>query len=314
MGVGSRSLASRLGWPRGQRQSREALLGLVLVAPLMLWLAGCILYPLISAVNLSFQDVGIIGTGGHFVGLDNYLFILKSGSFWAALGRSVIWTVSNGLLQTVTAFGAALILKQRFRGQSIARIWVIISWIVPTVVVAIIWRWMLGTSGGIVNYVLLTLGVIPAPIGFFGTSDIAFASTIFINSWRWFPFMTVILLAGMQSIPEEFYEAAAVDGASSWQKLIHVTLPGLQPILMVMGLIGTLWSVNVFDTIFLLTGGGPASASTTLPVFIYITAFKGYQLSRAAAASVIVGLILVAYVVIFLRSMPSPSEGEVYRW
>ncbi|MCL4394998.1 MAG: sugar ABC transporter permease [Chloroflexi bacterium] len=300
-------------WRLGSRQTNEAILGLVLVAPLMLWLASCILYPLVSAVNLSFQDVGIIGTGGSFVGLDNYAFILKSGGFWAALGRSVIWTVANGALQTVAAFVAALILKQHFRGQSIARVWVIVSWIVPTVVVAIIWRWILGTSGGIVNYLLLTLGVIPSPIGFFGTSNTAFASTILINSWRWFPFMTVIVLAGMQSIPEEFYEAASVDGASSWQKFANVTLPGLQPVLFVMGLIGTLWSVNVFDTIFLMTGGGPASASTTLPVFIYVTAFKGYQLSRAAAASVIVGLILVAFVLAFLRWMPSPTDEEAYR-
>ncbi len=295
---------------RSSYRSREALLGYVLVAPLILWLAGTILYPLFSAIRISFLDVGIIGTGGEFVGLENYGRILSSSRFWPALGRSLVWVVSNAVLQTLAAFATALILKQRFRGRRIARVWVILSWIVPTVVVVIIWRWLLGTSGGIVNYALVTLGITQEPIGFFSTGSSAFASIVFINSWRWFPLMAVIILAGMQSIPEEFYEAAAVDGASPLQRFWYITLPGLQPVLFVLGLVGTLWSFNVFDIIWLLTKGGPASATTTVPVFIYDMAFQRYRLSRAAAASVIVGLILLAFALLFIRFFSPPSEGE----
>jgi len=290
--------------------SGEALLGILFVAPLMLWLAGAIVYPLISAIQLSFLDVGIIGTGGRFVGLENYIYMLSSAKFWPALGRSLIWILANAVLQTLAAFVAASILKQRFRGQGFARVWVILSWIVPTVVVVIIWRWMLGTSGGIVNYILLKVGLISAPVGFFGSGPVAFASVTLINSWRWFPLMTVILLAGMMVIPEELYEASKVDGASPWQRFTNITLPGLQQVLFVLGLVGTLWSVNVFDVIWLMTGGGPASGTTTLPLLIYDTAFKGYRLSRAAAASVLFGLLLLLFIAVFIRFFSPPSEEE----
>lgn len=309
--------AARLDTPGGQQakrtrsfHSRDLWVGYVMVAPLLLWLAVTILYPLASAIYLSFLDVKVIGTGGEFVGLANYERVLSSGRFWEALGRSGVWVLANAVVQTVVAFAAALILRQRFRGRGIARVWVILSWIVPTVVVVIIWRWMLGTSGGIINYLLVALGLTPEPVGFFSSGSSAFASVVFVNSWRWFPLMTVILLAGMQSIPEELYEAAAVDGASAWRRFTHITFPSLQPVLFVLGLVGTLWSVNVFDIIWLLTGGGPSSATTTLPVFIYDTAFKQYNLSRAAAASVLMGLILLVFAALFIRFMAPKSDEE----
>lgn len=294
----------RGGW------SQQALLGYVLVTPLVLWLAFTILYPLISAIRLSFLDVGIIGTGGEFVGLKNYTRMLEGTAFWPALGRSLVWVIANAVVQTLAAFVTALILKQRFRRRGAARVWVILSWIVPTVVVVIIWRWMLGTSGGIVNYLVMSLGLAPAPVGFFGSPNGAFATVTLINSWRWFPLMAVILLAGMQSIPEELYEAAAVDGASPAQRFLNITFPGLRPVLFVLGLVGTLWSVNVFDVIWLLTKGGPSSGTTTLPVLIYDTAFTSYNLSRAAAASVVVGLFLLVFAALFIRFMAPPPEAE----
>lgn len=292
-----------------KRRPRDLLIGYLMVAPLIIWLAATILYPLISAIYLSVLNVGVIGTGGEFVGLENYQQILNAPRFWAALGRSVAWVLINGVLQTLAAFATALILRQQFPGRGFSRVWIILSWIVPTVVVVIIWRWILGTSGGAVNYLLVALGLTPEPIGFFSTGNTAFITLTLINSWRWFPLMSVILLAAMQGIPEELYEAAAVDGASASQRFFNITLPALQPVLFVFGLVGTLWSVNVFDIIWLLTGGGPSSATTTLPVFIYDTAFKQYRLSRAAAASVIMGLILLVYAVLFIRFM-APKQGD----
>ncbi len=286
----------------------DLILAYLLVGPLVLWLAATILYPLISAIHLSLLNVKVIGSGGDFVGFANYQQVLGNAKFWAALGRSAVWVISNALLQTLVAFATALILKQRFRGRGLARIWIILSWIVPTVVVVIIWRWMLGTSGGIVNYLLVALGITPQPIGFFSTGTGAFSALVFINSWRWFPLTAVILLAGMQGIPEELYEAASVDGANGWQRFRKITLPSLQPVLFVLGLVGTLWSVNVFDIIWLLTSGGPSSATTTLPVFIYDTAFKQYNLSRASAASVLMGIVLLIFAVLFMRFMAPKSD------
>lgn len=291
-------------------QCRQIVLGYLFVLPLLLWLAGTILYPLLSTVYLSLLNIKIIGSSGKFVGFENYLRILSSSQFWTASWRSLLWVVGNALLQTLLAFAIALILQQQFRGRNFVRIWVILPWIVPTVVVVVIWRWLLTASGGIINYLLLAFKLVNQPIGFFSTGRQAFLSLITINSWRWFPFVTVILLAALVRIPNELYEAAGVDGASRWQKFLHITLPGLQPVLFVMGLVGTLLSFNVFDIIWLLTGGGPASGTTTLPVLIYDTAFKKYRLSQAAAMSVIVGVFLLIFAVLFIRYMAPSLEEE----
>lgn len=289
------------------RRRRDILLGYLFVAPLMLWLAAAILYPLTSAVWLSLQDIKIIGTPGKFVGLDNYFRIFASSAFSDALLRSIIWVVGNAIVQTLAAFATALVLNQKFRGQGFARIWIILSWIVPAVVVVIIWRWLLSSSG-VVNYLLTSMGLTPAPIGFFSTPNTAMAAVILINSWRWFPFMAVTLLAGLQSIPRELYEAAAVDGATARQRFFSITFPMLQPVLFVLGLVGTLMSFNVFDVIWLLTGGGPSGATTTLPVLIYETAFTKYRLSQAAAISVVSGLILLVFATVFIRFMAPKQE------
>lgn len=291
-----------------RRRRRRTALGYLYIAPLFLWLAATILYPLISAIHISLQDIKIIGTEGHFIGLANYARAFQSNAFWQALLRSGIWVIANAVVQTLAAFGAALVLNQHFPGQRVARIWIILSWIVPTVVVVIIWRWLLSSSG-VINYLLQTVGIIESPVGFFGTRSTAFASVILINSWRWFPFMTVTLLAALQGIPREFYEAAAVDGSTASQRFFHITFPLLQPVLFVLGLVGTLMSFNVFDVIWLLTGGGPSGATTTLPVLIYDTAFTKYRLSQAAAISVLSGLILLVFAVLFIRFM-APKEEE----
>lgn len=291
-------------------QARQTVIGYLFVLPLLLWLAGTILYPLLSTVYLSMLNIKIIGSSGNFVGLENYLRILRSSQFWNASWRSLLWVVGNALLQTLLAFAIALILQQQFRGRNFVRIWVILPWIVPTVVVVVIWRWLLTASGGIINYLLLSFKLVNQPVGFFSTGGQAFLSVIVINSWRWFPFVTVILLAALVRIPNELYEAAGVDGASRWQQFIHITLPGLQPVLFVMGLVGTLLSFNVFDIIWLLTGGGPASGTTTLPVLIYDTAFKKYRLSQAAAMSVIVGVFLLIFAVLFIHYMAPALDEE----
>lgn len=294
--------------PRRRAGRRIPWSGYVYVLPLMLWLAATILYPLLSSIALSLQDIKIIGTQGHFVGLANYARLVGNEAFWAALLRSVVWVVGNAAVQTLAAFAAALLLNQRFCGRGLARIWIILSWIVPAVVVVIIWRWLLSSSG-VVNYLLMAVGVVSEPIGFFGSRNAAMASVLLINSWRWFPFMAVTLLAALQSIPRELYEAAEVDGATAWRRFWSLTFPLLQPVLFVLGLVGTLMSFNVFDVIWLLTGGGPSSATTTLPVLIYDTAFTKYRLSQAAAISVVSGMLLLLFAVLFIRFM-APKQEE----
>jgi multiple sugar transport system permease protein len=291
--------------------SRNTLVGYLYLTPLLLWLGLTIAYPLLSAVALSLYDVRIIGTEGPFVLFSQYTTVLGSSEFWNATLRSLAWVLGNGFVQTLAAFAAALLLKESFPGMRLARIWIILSWIVPTVVVVIIWRWMLNASGGIVQHTLMELNIVERPIGFFSTGSSAFASLIFINAWRMFPFITIILLAGLMRIPNELYEAAAVDGANAWQKFVHITLPGLQGVLFVIGLLGTLMSFNTFDVIWLMTSGGPSGGTTTLPVLIYDTAFKQYRLSRSAAMSVVTSVLLLIFALSFIRFMaPRNDEQE----
>jgi multiple sugar transport system permease protein len=275
----------------------------LLVAPALLFLAGVLVVPLLVAVDLSLQNVGIVGQPGSYIGLDNYSVVLTDAKTWASLWRSLVWVVGNAVVQTLVALVVALALFEKFRGVSALRSWIIITWVVPTVVVVIIWRWLFSNSGGMINPILLQLGLIDRPMGFFSSRESAMTTLVFINSWRWFPFVTLMLLAALTRIPGELYEAGRLDGASGWNRFRHITWPLLQPTLMVLGVVGTLMSFNVFDVIWLMTAGGPSGGTTTLPVLIYETAFKGYRLSQAAALSVLVSLLLMGFAVLASRGM-----------
>lgn len=289
---------------------KNTTLAFAFVSPALIFLLAVLGWPLVQAAILSFQDVGVIGSEGHFIGFGNYATILGGAGFWQALGRSIVWVLSNAVVQTMLALATALILNQKFPGVRIARTWIILTWIVPTVVVVIIWRWLLSSSGGIINPLLIQAGVMDRPVGFFATRESAMATLIMINSWRWFPFTTLMMLAGLTRIPGDLYEAARVDGAGTFQRFRRITWPLLQPTLMVLGVVGTLLSFNVFDVIWLLTAGGPAGATQTLPVLIYETAFKGYRLSQAATISVLTTILLMGFAFFATRAMAAAEADR----
>lgn len=282
---------------------RQGTLGLFLIAPALALLAAVLAWPMLSAIVMSFQDVRVVGSDGPFIGFANYEKVLADPAFWRAAKLSLVWVVANAVVQTALALAAALILNQRFRGVQIARTWIILSWIVPTVVVVMIWRWLFSTSGGVVNPALMGLGLTERPVGFFATPCTAFATLVFINSWRWFPFITLMMLAGLTRIPADLLEAARVDGAGPWKRFTRITWPLLAPTMTVLLVIGTLLSFNVFDVIWLLTSGGPAGATRTLPVLIYETAFRGYRISEAATIAVLATVLLMTFAVFATRKL-----------
>ena len=284
------------------------LVAFAFVAPALLFLAATLAWPLVSAFLLSLQNVRSVGTTGTWVGLENYGFILSSAAFWKASGLSLAWVVANAVLQTALALVAALILHQRFPGVRIARTWIILTWIVPTVVVVMIWRWLFSTSGGMINPILMQLGLTERPIGFFATPESAFATLVFMNSWRWFPFIALMMLAGMTRIPGELYEAARIDGAGAFRRFTRITWPLLAPTLTVLLIVGTLLSFNVFDIIWLMTQGGPAGGTRTLPVLIYETAFRSYRMSEAATIAVLATLMLMSFAVLATRSLARAGD------
>jgi multiple sugar transport system permease protein len=282
---------------------RQGTFALLLIAPALALLAAVLAWPLVSGILLSFRDVRIVGSEGPWVGLDNYAKVLTDDAFWRATWLSFVWVAANAVLQTVLALAAALILHQKFPGVRIARTWIVLSWIVPTVVVVMIWRWLFSTSGGVVNPGLMALGLTERPVGFFATPWSAFATLVFINSWRWFPFIALMMLAGLTRIPADLHEAARVDGAGPWKRFTRITWPLLAPTLTVLLVIGTLLSFNVFDVIWLMTSGGPAGGTATLPVLIYETAFRGYRISEAATIAVLATVFLMAFAVFATRRL-----------
>jgi multiple sugar transport system permease protein len=296
-----------------EARTGSAPFGYLLVGPLVLWLVITIMLPLLYAVYVGFTDAGIIGTEADFIGLENYVMVLGDAEFRSAFGRSLIWAVGGAVVQTVLAFATALALNQAFRGRRFARTWIILSWIIPTIVIAILWRWMLNASYGIVNFFVTTVGISETPIDFLGSPKWALPTVIMINAWRWFPFLALLILAGLQSIPGELYEAAKVDGANATQRFFNITMPQLQPVLYVVGLIGTLWAFQIFDVIWLLTQGGPSGATQTLPVMIYDRAFNGFAMGEASAISVLLCAFLLIFSVLYIRFVPAgESDTEVF--
>lgn len=298
--------------PAGREAPLRAALGLLFIAPLLIWLTLTIALPLVYCVWISLTNANTMGGAVRFVGLGNYAAIFSDGAFGPAFLRTIAWAIGGAVLQTAMAAGAALLLHQRFPGQHIARTWIMASWVVPTIVATFLWRWMLNADYGVVNHLLISAGLISTPIDFLGSPTFAFATVVWINAWRWFPFLTLLILAALTRIAPEYYEAAKVEGATPWQLFTKVTLPFLQPVLYVVGLLGTLWSVNVFDIIWLTTKGGPLDTTTTLPVAIYIRAFQQFKLGEASAMSVSLAIFLLIFAIVYIRFAPQgASEQEI---
>ncbi|MBB6729610.1 carbohydrate ABC transporter permease [Cohnella zeiphila] len=291
----------------GKRSGWTKLLPYALVAPIIIWILATIFWPLGNVIKESFYNTGFVGTKGSFVGVDNYKTVLSSQGYWTAWGKSLYWVIGNSLLQSVLAFLTALLLNRSSRIAQFFRTWMIIPWIIPTIVVAIFWQWIFNGSYGIFNHALISMGLLDKPINLIGDSVWSMPILIFINTWHWFPFMTIIVLAGLTIIDKEMYEAADVDGASKWTQFWTITFPSLGKIMFALGLVGTLWSFNVFDLIEILTGGGPAGATTTVPLFVYQTAFENFHIGQASAASIVTAFLLLVFVTVFIK-FGSPKD------
>jgi multiple sugar transport system permease protein len=292
--------------PRRGRARREKLFGIALVSPLVLIMLVIIAFPLANTVLLSLRNQGVIASPSAFVGFDTYRKVLGDPALWEAFGRSGIWLAGNLVVQTILAFVTALLLQRAGRWSRAARTWVLLPWVIPTVAVAVIWQWMTNSNYGIVTKALGLVGI--DGVQFFADPTWALPTLIVMNSWHWFPLGAVIIYGALQTIPEEVYEAAAVDGANAWTTFWHITMPLLQPVLFALGLVGSLWSFNIVDSIYLVTRGGPAGSSTTAPVQIYDTAFKAFRASEAAAASVAAIVLLGILAWLYIR-FAKPEEA-----
>lgn len=286
-----------------RRVLQDPLFGYFLIIPILVWISVTLFYPLLRAIYTSFLNIEFLGETGRFIGWDNYARLLGDKEFRLSFVRTLVWSGANVLLQIALAFFAALVLDLEFRGQKFIRNWILLPWVIPVVVLAMIFRWMLDPTLGVVNYVLQNTNAVSSPVPFLGSVDWVMITTIFVNSWRWFPFYAVMILASLQIIPAQLYEAAKIDGASPFQQFCYITLPHIMPVLVPVILICSLWAVNVFDMIWLLTRGGPGNATQTFPIFIYQKGFQEYRLSQAATAAVFMFIFLLVYGTIYLGTV-----------
>jgi len=250
-------------------------------------------YPYVRTFIYSFYDISFGGAKSNFVGFKNFTYLLSSSFFWEALGKSLYWTLGNLLIQLIVPLILAILLNANLKGIHLARSLVMLPWIAPTVAVAVCMRWMLLPKIGIINVFLSSIGLMNKQIHFLGNNTTAMPALILLNSWKFLPFGTLMILAALQAIPQSVFEAAEVDGATGIQKFRFVTFPLLSSMIWFVGFLAFAWNFNTFDFIWLTTQGGPGSATQTLPVLIYRTAFKTFRLGEASAISVFIAIFLV---------------------
>ena len=268
------------------------------VLPLVLVMAVFLAYPIIKAAIMSVQYWYMPKPkpeGNYFVGLDNYVSLFGDASFTHSLKITAIYIIVTVVLRFVIGLLAAILLNQSFRGRGIARALIIIPWAVPEVVACLIWILMYDKDFGIINFLAMNFQLISEPVGFLSDPSIALPAAMAVNIWKGFPFVAIMLLAGLQSIPTELYEAARVDGAKPFQQFSNITWPMLKPVSMVVFLLLIIWTIKDFGIAYLLARGGPSQSTEILTIYIYQTAFKYFDFGKAAAA----GMIMLVFSIIF---------------
>jgi multiple sugar transport system permease protein len=297
---------------RRKRRLSDKLFGLLNTLPLMVIILGIFIYPICEVIRLSFTNQKIVGSSYKYIGLDNYASFLKDPLAKTSIYHSMVWVAENTVVQTIFGFVLALLLFYPLRKWKSAQSFIIIPWIIPTVMMVLMWRWMLNASNGIVSHFAVKLGFSHEPINLLGTTSTAMHTLVDLNSWRWVPFIAIMIYAALQNAPKEEYEAANVEGANGWQVFRYVTIPNIAKTLFVMGLLGMLFSFNIFDLVFLLTNGGPVDSTTTLPILIYKLAFQNYSMSKAATASIYMVVLLLIMIIAFI--VTSKLLGIVFKW
>lgn len=282
-------------------EKKERLFSYSLLVPLFLMVAGIQLFPIIYAFVLSFTDRQLFSTSLDFVGLKNYISIMKSQEFWQTLMNNVIYAGSCVIFQVTAGLSTSLLLVRKFRGNYYFRAIVTFPYLVPTIVAVLIFKWMFSDVFGIVNQGLIYLGLLDQKVGWFD-ADRAMFSVILVSVWRFFPFAILLFVPALEAIPKELYEAAKVDGASPVQQFFHVTLPQIKEILFVVIILRGIWMFNNFNVIWLLTGGGPAGMTQHLPILSYLQAFQEFDIGLGSATSIAGLLVLLVPMLIYLRS------------
>ncbi len=295
--------------PLDIRKKTFDILPYVLVSPAVVATLAVVFYPMLTAIGMSFYDYIVWRPStSKFIWFDNYLAALQTEVFWTAFKQTLYWIGLTVPLQLLLGLATALLLNREFAWRWLARMLIIIPWALPSVVIALMWRWIYDSNYGVMNDFLLRLGILERSVPWLAHPSTALYSIIFVLVWQGFPFFAVMLLAGLQAIPKTHYEAAEVDGAGIWQQFWNVTLPGLKPVLITSTLLRVIWVANSVDIIYVMTGGGPGYSTYTLPLYAYNQSRKAMKFGFASAIAVFFTVMLLAIVVMYLRRMGEKTE------
>jgi multiple sugar transport system permease protein len=276
-----------------------------LVAPVVLLILGLVAYPFLFAIWVSFTDM-VIGSAGNFVGFKNFEYLAGTATFWSAIRNTIVIVLVSDVLKLVIGLGLALLVHQSLPGRGIFRSFLMLPWAMPAFVAFLTWRVLYQPIGGGINLILNQTGLYTGTIDWLGTRGTAMTSVIIASVWRGFPFWFISLLAALQSVPKELYEAAIVDGANSWQRFWNVTIPSILPVIIVTTLLSSIWTANGFEHVWLLTAGGPSDATMVFPVLAYF-GMQTQRIGEAAAVSVYM-LPVLAILVLFATSLMMRRE------
>jgi multiple sugar transport system permease protein len=288
----------RLGGTIAARNQRFILLCLL---PATLALLAVIAYPLLYGFYLGLTNANPLSLEREFIGLQNYRDIFDDSVYQNSLWLTIRYTLVIVTIEFPLAMILALMLNEPIRGRAIYRALLLIPWVMPNVVAAIIWRWIYSPDFGLLNFALAELHIIDSYLSFTGDPNRALPAVIAVSVWKGLPFSTVVLLAGLQAVPADLYEAARVDGANAWQRFRDITIPGMLSIIVIVLVLRAVWSFNSFDLVYVLTGGGPGWATQLLSIYVYLTSFQYQQLGYGAAMAVTMLVILAVPVAIFVR-------------
>ena len=287
---------------RRSRLGENGIWPYVLLLPALIVMVSVVVIPIINAVGMSFQYYNLTRPNRTaFIGLDNYAKILGSKLFWQSLWRTLIWVFFGVGLQFVFGFMLALLLNRDYRGRGVVRAVSLIPWVTPGVLIALMWRWILDGNYGVFNDLLKKLGIISENVAWLATKGSAMPSVITTIVWQGIPFFAIMLLAGLQGVSHDLYEAADIDGATRRQKLFYVTIPSLRNTIYVTTMLRIIWVANSVDVIWNMTEGGPAYATQTLSVYIYMEA-SSLNMGFASAMAILLMLVLLLVAIPYLRS------------
>lgn len=260
-----------------------------------------VLLPILFTLYLSLFRRNLLLPDAEFIGLGNFVEAVNDPVFWVAFRNGIIYALGTTIVSLVAGMAAALILNEQFFGRSLVRSAVLFPYIVPAIVVVFVWKFMFN-SRGVVNQALSSLGLVNEFIPWLGDQRFAMLTVILISSWTWFPFAAITLLAGLQNIPKAYYEAAALDGAGAIRRFFSLTLPLLAPVIIVVILLRSIWAFRNFEMIFLLTGGGPVTATYILPILTYVEAFGKFRLGYASAVATSLMILLTVLALVYFRA------------